>query len=104
MDNAAIGSLQAAKDKDAWAFGLYYDAIEDWPDTVLQSAIFDIRSAMVAYLEQAREAGLEGKNYKYRLTTPEAARLGSFHSEIPEEVQKEVADLAEQMKQGQLEP
>jgi basic membrane protein A len=104
MDNAAIGSLQAAKDNDAWAFGLYYDAIEDWPDTVLQSAIFDIRSAMVSYLEQAKEGGLEGKNYKYSLSTPEAARLGSFHSEIPEEVQKEVADLAEQMKQGQLEP
>jgi basic membrane protein A and related proteins len=104
MDNAAIGSLQAAKDNDAWAFGLYYDAIADWPDTVLQSAIFDIRSAMVAYLAQAREAGLEGKNYKYSLATPEAARLGSFHPDIPPELQKEITDLAEQMKQGQLEP
>jgi basic membrane protein A len=104
MDNAAIGSLQAAKDNGAWAFGLYYDAIADWPDTVLQSAIFDIRSAMVAYLKQAKEAGLEGKNYKYSLATPEAARLGSFHPDIPPELQKEVADLAEQMEQGQLEP
>ena len=26
MDNAAIGSLQAAKDNGVWAFGLYYDA------------------------------------------------------------------------------
>ena len=67
MDNAAIGSLQAAKDNGVWAFGLYYDAIEDWPDTVLQSAIFDIRSAMVSYLGQAKGEELEGQNYKYSL-------------------------------------
>ena len=104
MDNAAIGSLQAAKDNGAWAFGLYYDAIEDWPDTVLQSAIFDIRSAMVSYLEQARQAGLKGQNYKYSLSTPEAARLGSYHEAIPDDVENEVEDLAGQMKEGALEP
>jgi basic membrane protein A len=104
MDNAAIGSLQAAKDNGAWAFGLYYDAIEDWPDTVLQSAIFDIRSAMVSYLEQAKGEGLKGQNYKYSLSTPEAARLGSYHSAIPDELEKELEDLAGKMKQGELEP
>jgi basic membrane protein A and related proteins len=104
MDNAAIGSLQAAKDNGAWAFGLYYDAIEDWPDTVLQSAIFDIRSAMVSYLDQAKGEGLKGQNYKYSLSTPEAARLGSYHSGIPDELEKEIEDLAGKMKQGELEP
>ena len=64
-------------------FGLYYDAIADWPDTVLQSAIFDISGAMVSYLDQAKGAGLEGKNYKYSLSTPEAARMGSYPSGDP---------------------
>ena len=33
MDNAVVGSLQAAQEKSIWAFGIYYDAIEDWPET-----------------------------------------------------------------------
>jgi len=104
MDNAAIGSLQAAKEKGVWAFGLYYDAIQDWPDTVLQSAIMDIRSAIVATLKTAKEKGLEGKNYKYDLNSPEAHRIGTFHKAVPEEVQKEVLAMVDQMKAGTLKP
>ncbi|MGE3876812.1 MAG: BMP family protein, partial [Parvibaculaceae bacterium] len=90
MDNAVIGSLQAAKEKGAWGFGLYYDAIADWPDTVLQSAIFDIKGAMLDYIKLAQEGKLEGKNYNFDLKTPEAARIGSFHKAVPEDVQKEI--------------
>ena len=66
MDNAVIGSLQAGKDSGVWAFGLYYDAIADWPDTVLQSAIFDISGAMVVYLEQAKGARAGGPELQFR--------------------------------------
>ncbi len=104
MDNAVIGSLQAAKEKGVWSFGIYYDAISDWPDTVLQSAIFDIRSAMVAYLKFAKEGKLQGDNYNFNLNTPEGARLGSFHPSIPEDVKNEVLALAEKMKSGEFKP
>jgi basic membrane protein A and related proteins len=102
MDNAAIGSLQAAKEKGVWGFGLYYDAYADWPDTVLQSAIFDIRSGMVDYLRLANKQGLEGKNYKFDLTTPDAARIGTFHPAIPEPVKQEVLAVAEKLKSGEI--
>jgi len=104
MDNAVIGSLQACKEKGVWAFGLYYDAIVDWPETVLQSAIFDIKGAMLTYLKLAIDGKLEGKNYNFDLSTPEAARLGTFNPAVPKEVQDEVLALAEKMKSGELKP
>jgi basic membrane protein A len=104
MDNAVVGSLQAAKEKGVWGFGLYYDAIQDWPDTVLQSAIFDIRGAMLDYLTLAKDGKLEAKAYVFDLNTPEAARIGSFHKAVPEDVQKEVLALAEKMKTGEVKP
>ncbi|CAN5184018.1 BMP family protein [soil metagenome] len=102
MDNAVIGSLQACKEKGVWGFGLYYDAITDWPDTVLQSAIFDIKGAMLDYIKLAQEGKLEGKNYNFDLKTPEAARIGSFHPAVPQDVQKEVLAIAEKIKSGEL--
>lgn len=104
MDNGAIGSLQACKEKGVWGFGLYYDAIADWPDTVLQSAIFDIEGAMMQYLKIAADGKLEGKHYQYDLNTPEAARLGTFHKAIPDDVKNEVLALADKMKSGELKP
>jgi len=103
MDNAVIGSLQGVKEKNKKAIGIYYDAIADWPDTVIQSAIFDMRSALVTTLTAAKEGTLEGKAYIYGLETPKAARIGSFHGVVPEAVQKEVADLIEKIKAGQIE-
>ena len=104
MDNAVIGSLQACKEKGVWGFGLYYDAIVDWPDTVVQSAIFDIKGVMKSYLTLAKEGKLEGKNYNFDLTKPEGARIGTFHSAIPADVVAEVNGLIEKMKSGEFKP
>jgi basic membrane protein A and related proteins len=104
MDNAVIGSLQACKEKGVWGFGLYYDAIVDWPDTVVQSAIFDIKGVMKSYLTLATEGKLEGKNYNFDLTKPEGARIGTFHSAIPADVVAEVNGLIDKMKSGEFKP
>lgn len=104
MDNAAIGSLQAAKEKNVWAFYLYYDSIVDWPDTVLQSAIMDIKAAMVDLLALAQAGNAEGKNYNMDVNSPKAARLGTYHSAIPADVKAEVEGLIAKMKSGELKP
>ncbi|MEP7172562.1 MAG: BMP family protein [Aestuariivirga sp.] len=104
MDNAVIGSLQACKEKGVWGFGLYYDAIVDWPDTIVQSAIFDIKGVMKSYLTLAKEGKLEGKNYNFDLTKPEGARIGTFHSAIPADVVAEVNGLIDKMKSGEFKP
>ena len=104
MDNAVIGSLQACKEKGVWGFGLYYDAIVDWPDTVVQSAIFDIKGVMKSYLTLAKEGKLEGKNYNFDLTKPDGARIGTFHSAIPADVVAEVNGLIDKMKSGEFKP
>jgi len=104
MDNAAVGSLQAAKEKDVWGFYLYYDSIVDWPDTVLQSAIMDIKAAMVDLLALAKAGKAEGKNYNFDVNSPKAARLGTYHSAIPADVKAEIEALVAKMKSGELRP
>jgi basic membrane protein A len=104
MDNAAVGSLQAAKEKGVWGFYLYYDSIVDWPDTVLQSAIMDIKAAMVDLLALAKAGKAEGKNYNMDVNSPKAARLGTYHSAIPADVKAEVEGLITKMKSGELRP
>ncbi len=104
MDNAIIGSLQAAKEKNVWAFGIYYDAVADWPDTVLQSAILDIRAGLTSFLSLAKENKAEGKNYKFGVESPAVARLGTYHQAIPQEVRDEVEGLREDMVAGRLQP
>jgi basic membrane protein A and related proteins len=104
MDRATLGALQAAKEKGVYGIGLYYDAIKNWPDTILQSDILDVRGMMLGYIKLAMEKGLEGRNYKYDLNTPEAVRIGSFHPSVPADIVREVEALMAQMKSGQLKP
>ncbi|MGQ3215736.1 MAG: BMP family protein [Shinella sp.] len=102
MDNAVVGSLQGVKEKGKKAIGIYYDAISDWPDTVVQSAIFDMRGALLTTLTAAKEGKLEGKAYIYGLETPTAARIGTYHASVPAAVQDEVAAIIEKIKAGEI--
>lgn len=104
MDRATLGALQAAKEKGVYAFGLYYDAINDWPDTVLQSNILDVRGMMLSYIKTFQERGLEGKNYSYDLNTPDVVRIGTFHPKVPKDVVHEVENLVTKLKSGALKP
>lgn len=102
MDNAVVGSLQAVKEKNKKAIGIYYDAVQDWPGVILQSAIFDMRSALVTILSSAKDGTLEGKSYIYGFETPDAARIGSYDPSVPAEVRAEISDLIEKIKAGQV--
>jgi basic membrane protein A len=102
MDNAVVGSLQGVKEKGKKAIGIYYDAIVDWPDTVVQSAIFDMRGALLTILGEAQKGQLEGKAYIYGLETPAAARIGTYHSSVPADVQTEVNAVIDKIKAGEI--
>ncbi len=104
MDNATKGSLQAAKEKKNSAIGIYYDAIKDWPDTVIQSAIIDIRGAMVETLKMVKKGETTGREFKYGLNTPVAVRLGTYASTVPQSVQDEIKGLLDQIQAGKLSP
>ncbi len=104
LDNANLGCLQAAKEKGIKAIGIYYDAIADWPEIVIQSAIIDIRGAMVETLKQVKAGATAGKEYRYGLDTPAAVRLGTFHATVPQPVRDEVEQLAKLIRNGQLSP
>ena len=102
MDNAVAGSLQAAKEQGKMAIGIYYDAIVDWPETVIQSAVFDMRGALDVTLAHAAAGTLEGKSYIYGFETPEAARLGTYGAQVTAEVQADVASLIADIQAGKV--
>ncbi|WP_205627850.1 BMP family protein [Ruegeria marisrubri] len=103
MDNAVVGSLQGVKEKGAMAIGIYYDAIADWPDTVIQSAIFDMRSALGEVIAKAQAGELEGTSYIFGLETPVAARVGSYSDRVTEATQDEVTALIDKIIAGEVE-
>ncbi len=102
MDNAVVGSLQAAKEKGAMGIGIYYDAIADWPDTVIQSAIFDMRSALGEVISRAKDGSLEGVSYIFGLETSAATRIGSYSDRVPSEVEGDVSALIEKIIAGDV--
>jgi basic membrane protein A len=104
MDNAVIGSLQACKEKGAKAIGIYYDAIQDWPGTVIQSAILDVPHAIKAVLSEPIKTNtpLKGRIYKLGLETPEAVRLGSFGPGISQDLKDKVAQVKADILSGKI--
>jgi basic membrane protein A len=104
MDNATIGSLQAMQEQGVQGFGIYYDAIEDWPDVILQSAIFDLSGAMTAVLSNIEDGTLPSQAYEFGFETPEAARFGTFHSEVSAAVQDKVNAAIAGMIAGEINP
>ncbi|HDZ81339.1 MAG TPA: BMP family ABC transporter substrate-binding protein [Roseobacter sp.] len=104
MDNATIGSLQAMQEQGVQGFGIYYDAIEDWPDTILQSAIFDLSGAMTAVLSNIEDGKLPSKAYEFGFETPEAARFGTFHGDVSADVQDAVNAAIAGMVAGEINP
>lgn len=102
MDNGVIGSLQALREKKKDGFGIYYDAIVDWPDTVIQSAILDMRGALGEILATAVEGNLEGKAYIYGFESPNAFRLGTYSDAVSQGVQGETAEIIKKIEAGEL--
>nr|WP_240635043.1 BMP family protein [Brenneria salicis]NMN93274.1 nucleoside-binding protein [Brenneria salicis ATCC 15712 = DSM 30166]RBP57917.1 nucleoside-binding protein [Brenneria salicis ATCC 15712 = DSM 30166] len=99
MDNAVLGSLQAVREKNKQGFGIYYDALNDWPDNLLQSAVLDMRGALLTVLTHAKNGPLGGKAYVYGFETPKAFRLGSYGKSVSEQTKTDVAALIEKIKQ-----
>lgn len=95
MDNAVVGSLQAVREKKGAAFGIYYDAIKDWPDTVIQSAIVDIRAGMVDIVQDLVQGKLKQQVHVFGINRPDpaVARLGTYGDKVSPGVRKEVDAL-----------
>jgi basic membrane protein A len=107
MDNGTIGSLQAAKEKNVKAIGIYYDAALDpqWSGTVIQSAIINIRTAMLETLKSIKsESKREGKQYIFGVDNPRVLGIGTYHESVPGPVREQIQKQIEAMNTGQLIP
>lgn len=102
MDNAIVGSFQAAKQEGKWAFGIYYDHYPEWPDTILQSAVMHWSQAIFRVLSIAYDGKLEGKEYLIGFEEPEAMSLGTFNPAVPENLRQEIMQLIEDIKSGKV--
>jgi basic membrane protein A len=103
LDNGVLGVFQAAKEKGAWAFGIYADFYQDFPDVTLQSALMDISSAIVEFAKTTKQGGAEGKVYSYDLGSG-AAGLGTYHPNVPQNVRDEVAKIMADLESGKIRP
>jgi basic membrane protein A len=104
MDNAILGSYQAAKEQGKWAFGVYYDVYQDWPEIILQSAIMMWDGALVELISLAKDGKLEGKEYLIGFETPTATGLGSWGPSVPEEVRAATLQIIDDIISGKLDP
>lgn len=102
MDNAVVGALQGARETGKMGIGIYYDAISDWPDTVIQSAIFDTPNALKDVITIAKSEGLKGEAYVFGLEHPEAARIGTYGSQVSKETQADVKQVIDDLVAGKL--
>jgi len=104
MDNAVVGSLQACKEKGVKGIGIYYDAISDWPDTVIQSVIADLSNALASIMADPIKKGelLKGQQYSIGLETPSAAGLGSYADGVSQQVRDEVEKIKEDIIAGKI--
>lgn len=102
MDNAVVGSLQGAKEKDKMAIGIYYDAIKDWPDTVIQSAVFDMRGTLGEVIGVAKSGKLEPKPYIFSFDHKNATRIGTYGPKVPASVPAEVDALLPKLASGEI--
>ena len=102
MDNAIVGSFQAAKQKGVWAFGIYYDHYPEWPDTILQSAVMHWSQAIFRVLNIAYDGKLQGKEYLIGFEEPKAMSLGTFNPAVPEALRQEILQLIEDIKSGKV--
>ncbi len=102
MDNGVVGSLQAAREKGIMGIGIYYDAQVDWPKTVIQSAILDMRSALGVIIARAKQGTLQGKSYSFGFETAEATRIGSYSNRVPAGVDRQVNRIIADIISGEL--
>ncbi len=105
MDRAIHGSIQACKEKGAYAIGLYYDAYSTWPDTILNSALVNWVEGMVEIFSPVYKGKkIEGKSYVLDLNYPKVMNIGTYNPKVPEQVKKEVAVVMGKLKSGELKP
>jgi basic membrane protein A and related proteins len=102
MDGANVGALQAVQEKGAKAIGIYYDAITDWPEIMVQSAILDVTENMLKYLRLAVAGGLGGVRMRADLTDEKVMRIGSFGPAVSEATKTEVLALIDRLKSGEV--
>lgn len=102
LDNSIVGTYQAVREKGKHAFGVFYDAYQDWPDIILQSAVMSWKHAVFTLLKTAQESGLEPIVYRIGHEVPTAAGLGTFHPAIPAELQTEVRQLVRDIISGKI--
>jgi len=102
MDNAVVGALQGVREQGKMGIGIYYDAIQDWPDTVIQSAILDTKAALQDVITTAKTQGLDGKAYVFGFEHADAARIGSFGPAVSDATRADVKKVVDELASGAL--
>lgn len=101
LDNGQVGALQACQQKKVWGFGVWKDAYPSWKDTVVQSAVLDLKTALVEFITDAKNGKVEGKVYKVGVGT-HAGHLGEFNPQVPEAIVTEAKDIVGKIRSAEI--
>ncbi|MEM9924575.1 MAG: BMP family protein [Cyanobacteria bacterium P01_D01_bin.50] len=102
LDNASPAVLQTAAEKGIYAFGNTKDQLEIAPKAVLTSAVKRMDLAIAYIAELAKNKQLKGDIYRIGLEEPDILNLGKFGDMVPENIQKKVLDIKQQILENKI--
>ncbi|MFN0207780.1 MAG: BMP family protein [Planctomycetota bacterium] len=103
-DAAGLGMLEAAEQKKVLAFGCTKDQSSSAPNAVVASAIVDVPRTFVAVAEEVKDNKFRGRRIEWTRREDAIGLVWNekLKSTIPADLIKEVAELDQKIKTGQL--
>jgi basic membrane protein A len=96
-----VGVINAAKSKHVYAIGVDADQAYLAPDTILTSAVKGVDTSTFDVIKQAVNQQLRSGIQYFNLKN-DGVGLGTVNPKVPEDVQKQVDQLAQQIKDGTI--
>jgi len=101
-----FGVSDAAKERGILAIGNVIDTQEDYPDTVIASALWDLEPTLARAVSEVKAGTFKAADYGVYSFMKEGgcslSPLGTFEDKVPEEVKALVAEKEAAIRSGEL--
>ncbi|MGQ0571785.1 MAG: BMP family protein [Armatimonadota bacterium] len=102
LDHAVLGVMEAAKEKNTFAVGMFGDQLDLAPKHVLTSGIENIGPGWLNMAKLVAAEKFQGKQYVIGLENAKAAGLGRFNPVVPQRVKDKVEEARKLLIAGKI--
>jgi basic membrane lipoprotein Med (substrate-binding protein (PBP1-ABC) superfamily) len=97
-----LGALDACTEKGVYAIGVVTDQYDYAPEVILTSVVWTSYTPFLTLIEKTRDGTIEGELYRFTFATggSELAPYYAFEDVIPQDVQDQIAQEAENIRDG----